>query len=164
MIKSVRNINKINLKPYLQTLQSIPENKFYTKLLRNRSELFNNQNNFKIPRSAEISKIQKLYLFKISKNYSFNKMECKDLLIKSKEDTLKFIKDNGFAVHHVEEHEKIDTVQAGLDKFKTVSFNGSFTFAKNLFMKNKAGGLYLITVHPVKFFLKFRIPQSISKI
>ena len=91
-------------------------------------------------------------------------MECKDLLIKSKEDTLKFIKDNGFAVHHVEEHEKIDTVQAGLDKFKTVSFSGSFTFAKNLFMKNKAGGLYLITVHPVNFNLIFRTPQSTSKI
>ncbi len=71
--------------------------------------------------------------------------------IKNKEDTLKFLQANGLTVHHNEDHEKLDTVQLGLEKFKSVTVSaGEYLFVKNLFLKSKAGGLYLLTLHPVK--------------
>ena len=84
----------------------------------------------------------------ISNYFSFSNMESTSHII-NKEQTLNFLKEHGITVHHLEDHEKLETVQAGLDKFKAVAFSGEFTFAKNLFMKSKARGLYLITVHPV---------------
>ena len=75
------------------------------------------------------------------------------ILIKTKEETLNYLKSNNVAVLHLEDHDKIDTVQQGLDKFKDLSLENSHTFAKNLFMKSKAGGLYLLTVHPVYIYL-----------
>ena len=71
--------------------------------------------------------------------------------LRTKEETLNYLKSHGVEVHHVEHHEKLDTVQQGLEKFRSVEFKGGdFVFVKNLFMKNKAGGLYLLTVHPVR--------------
>jgi hypothetical protein len=71
--------------------------------------------------------------------------------LRTTEQTLNYLKTNGVEVHHVEHHEKLETVQQGLEKFKVVEFkSGTFVFVKNLFMKNKAGGLYLFTVHPVR--------------
>ncbi len=70
--------------------------------------------------------------------------------IKNKEDTLKFLQAHGVTVHHSEDHEKLDTVQLGLEKFKSLKITGGeYLFVKNLFLKSKAGGLYLITLHPV---------------
>jgi hypothetical protein len=71
--------------------------------------------------------------------------------IKNKEDTLKLLQANGVTIHHTEDHEKLDTVQLGLEKFKCLKLSsGEFLFVKNLFLKSKAGGLYLITLHPVR--------------
>lgn len=85
----------------------------------------------------------------ISKNYSFNNMESNHVFT-TKEETLNFLKNQGVGVAHVEDHEKLDTVPAGLERMKAVDFKaGSYTFVKNLFLKNKAGGYYLLTVHPV---------------
>ena len=78
-------------------------------------------------------------------------MERNNTNIRTKDETLVFLKESGLEVHHHETHEKLDTVQQGLDKFKTVELKEQFVFAKNLFLKNKAGGFYLLTVHPVSF-------------
>ncbi len=84
----------------------------------------------------------------ISNYFSFSNMES--TILKTKDDMLAYLKSNQVEIHHIEDHEKLDTVQMGLDKFKNLQFpKGEFTFAKNLFMKSKAGGLYLLTVHPV---------------
>ena len=46
------------------------------------------------------------------------------------------------------EHEALDTMQAGLDYFeKNKPEVENYVFAKNLFLKNKAGGYYLLTLH-----------------
>ncbi len=88
----------------------------------------------------------------ISNYFSFSNME-NTIQIRTKEETLAFLKNSGIEVHHIEEHEKLETVQAGLDKFKSVQFSkGEFTFVKNLFLKSKAGHCYLVTVHPVRIF------------
>jgi len=70
-------------------------------------------------------------------------------IMRTKQETLDYLKSKNVDVSHIEDHEKIDTVQLGLEKLKSVSFKGEYTFAKNLFLKSKAGGLYLLTVHPV---------------
>ncbi|MCQ2816097.1 MAG: hypothetical protein MJ252_02415 [archaeon] len=45
-------------------------------------------------------------------------------------------------------HEKLDTVQQGLEYFsKNKPEVENYTFLKNLFLKNKAGGFYLLSVH-----------------
>jgi hypothetical protein len=78
-------------------------------------------------------------------------MENKNLFT-TKEDILTYLNSQGVAVNHIEDHEKLDNVAAGLERLKTVNFSaGPYVFAKNLFLKNKAGGLYLLTVHNVKF-------------
>jgi hypothetical protein len=87
----------------------------------------------------------------ISNYFSFSNMES--TILRTKDEILAYLKSNGVEVHHIEDHEKLDTVQLGLEKFKNLQFSkGEFTFVKNLFMKNKAGGLYLLTVHPVRKF------------
>ena len=74
--------------------------------------------------------------------------------LKNKEDTLKFLQANSLTVHHVEHHEKLETVQVGLEKFKSLKVSaGEYLFAKNLFLKSKAGGLFLLTLHPVLILL-----------
>ena len=85
-------------------------------------------------------------------------------IMKTKEETLNYLKAHNVVINHIENHEKVDTVQMGLEKFKSVSFTEEFVFAKNLFLKSKAGGLYLLTVHPVKDLLIFRNLQLISKL
>ena len=76
-------------------------------------------------------------------------MEKKNLFV-TKEETLNYLKEQSVIVHHVEDHEKLDNVAVGLERLKSVNFtSGSYVFAKNLFLKNKAGGLYLLTVHHV---------------
>lgn len=70
--------------------------------------------------------------------------------INNKEDTLTYLASNGVVVHHIENHEKLETVQLGLEKFKTLKLNvGEYLFAKNLFLKSKTGGFFLLTLHPV---------------
>ena len=46
-------------------------------------------------------------------------------------------------------HEKIDSMQKGLEYFeKNKPELEDYTFCKNLFLKNKAGGFYLLVLHP----------------
>ena len=78
------------------------------------------------------------------------------ILIRNTEETLKFLGENGIQVFHKEEHEKLETVQQGVDKFKSFTLaEGGFAFVKNLFLKSKGAGLYLISVHPVSRFVNF---------
>lgn len=78
--------------------------------------------------------------------FSFSLMDS-NLTLSTKEDTIKFLENNKINFF-VEEHEKADTVQEGLEKVKTDRITKeSFTFCKNLFLKNKAGGFYFITAH-----------------
>ncbi len=91
----------------------------------------------------------KLNNFNISKFYSYCTMEDQ-ILLTNKEETLAFLKKNDVTIYHMEDHEKLMTVQAGLDLFQKVNFTqGDFVFCKNLFMKNKTGTLYLLTVNHV---------------
>ena len=50
--------------------------------------------------------------------------------------------------YKIYDHEALDTMQAGLEHFsKNKPDIESYTFAKNLFLKNKAGGFFLCTLH-----------------
>ena len=50
--------------------------------------------------------------------------------------------------YKIYDHEALDTMQAGLEHFsKNKPEIENYTFAKNLFLKNKAGGFYLCTLH-----------------
>ncbi len=70
--------------------------------------------------------------------------------LESKEDMLKFLADAKIEIAHVEDHEELKTVNDGLERLKTVKFEkGEYAFLKNLFMKNKAGGFFLISAHNV---------------
>lgn len=74
------------------------------------------------------------------------KMENNQILL-NREDTIKFLDKNNID-YFIEEHEKANTVQEGLEVVKTDRIkHEDFTFVKNLFLKNKAGGFYLITAH-----------------
>jgi prolyl-tRNA synthetase len=65
----------------------------------------------------------------------------------NREDTLKFLEQNKIE-YFIEDHEQANTVQEGLEKVKTEKIKPEdYTFVKNLFLKNKAGGFYLITAH-----------------
>lgn len=88
----------------------------------------------------------------ISNYYSFStSMESK--IINNKEQTLHLLKENNVPFH-VEEHEQANTVNEGLEKVKTDKYKADeYTFCKNLFLKNKAGGFYLITAHHVYMFI-----------
>jgi hypothetical protein len=67
--------------------------------------------------------------------------------LSNKDDTLNFLKENNIQFE-VEDHEKAETTQEGLDKVKTEKVK-DWTFCKNLFLKNKAGGYILLTAHHV---------------
>jgi hypothetical protein len=105
------------------------------------------------------------YKFIISINFSYSQyMESKPRL-SNKEETLSFLKENNIN-YHLENHEKAETVQAGLDLIKTTQFQPEqYTFCKNLFIKNKAGGLILLTANPVKIFnnIIYRLVILVSK-
>lgn len=78
--------------------------------------------------------------------FSFSIMDS-NLTLSTKEETIKFLENNKINFF-VEDHEKADTVQEGLEKVKTDKIaKENFTFCKNLFLKNKAGGFYFITAH-----------------
>lgn len=56
--------------------------------------------------------------------------------------------------YHVEDHEAANSVKDGLTNIKTDKFKQEeYTFVKNLFFKNKAGGLHLLTANHVKYML-----------
>jgi len=79
--------------------------------------------------------------------FSFSLMDS-NLALSTKEETIKFLEINKINFF-VEDHDKADTVQEGLDKVKSDKIaKESFTFCKNLFLKNKAGGFYFIVAHP----------------
>jgi hypothetical protein len=75
-------------------------------------------------------------------------MEAK-LKLTNKNDTIKYLTENN--IHfEVEDHEKVETTNEGLEKVKTQKIQPeNWTFAKNLFLKNKSGGFILLTVHNV---------------
>jgi len=78
--------------------------------------------------------------------FSFRVMDS-NLTLSTKEETIKFLESNKINFF-VEDHEKADTVQEGLERVNTDKISKeSFTFCKNLFLKNKAGGFYFITAH-----------------
>jgi hypothetical protein len=89
----------------------------------------------------------KKYKFNISNYFSFNSMENK-LRLLTKDETVNFLKENNIAFE-VEDHEKADTTQQGLDLIKTDKVK-DWTFCKNLFLKNKSGGYILLTAHHVR--------------
>lgn len=69
------------------------------------------------------------------------------LILTNKEETLNYLKSQEVPFF-IEDHEKADTVQEGLEKVKTDKIKPEeFTFCKNLFLKNKAGGFYFIVAH-----------------
>ena len=71
----------------------------------------------------------------------------KNQTLLNKEDTLKFLDQNKID-YFVEDHEQANTVQEGLERVRTEKLKPEdYTFVKNLFLKNKAGGFYLITAH-----------------
>ena len=104
-------------------------------------------------------------------NYLFNKfnisyfsysMEAK-FKLNNKQDTLIYLKENNIPFE-VEDHEKTDTVNEGLEKVKTDKLNqDQWTFAKNLFLKNKSGGFILLTAHSVFIINNHRQLTLISK-
>ncbi len=108
-----------------------------------------------ISRNFQQIKFDKFYQLNIQKNnnksilkfyYSFRLMES-NFTLSSKEETIKFLENNQIKFF-VEDHEKADTVQEGLDRVKTDKLqNDQWTFCKNLFLKNKTGGFYFITAH-----------------
>jgi len=72
--------------------------------------------------------------------------------LENKEAILKFLDDANVEVAHVEDHEELKTVNDGVEKLKTITFaKGEYTFLKNLFLKNKAGGFILLSAHNVIF-------------
>lgn len=79
--------------------------------------------------------------------------------LNNKEDTLAYLKQNNIE-YHVEDHEQANTVAEGLEKVKTNKLKPEeFTFVKNLFLKNKAGGFYLVSANHVLIkILIFRQP------
>lgn len=89
----------------------------------------------------------------ISNYFSFsNKMDTK-LNINNKEETLELLKQNGIEFH-LQEHEPIPTVQDWFDKVKQDKFKPEqFTFIKNLFLKNKTGGFFLLAANSVIIFI-----------
>ena len=96
------------------------------------------------------------YFFKKfeSKIYKFNRFnfilkQMDTYKISNKENTLAYLDKQGIK-YHVEDHEAANTVEDGLKYIKTEKFKeDEYTFVKNLFMKNKAGGFYLLTAHNV---------------
>ena len=71
--------------------------------------------------------------------------------LENKEAILRFLSDAKIEIAHVEDHEEIKTVNEGLERLKLVNFDkGEYTFLKNLFLKNKAGGFFLLTAHNVR--------------
>ena len=84
----------------------------------------------------------------ISNYFSFsNSMET--LKYKTKEDIFNLLKNNNVS-YHLEDHEKLDTVQEALQKLKTDKYKPEeYTFLKNLFLRNKKGGYILLTAHNV---------------
>ena len=82
-----------------------------------------------------------------SNYFSYSIMES--VKLNGKEDTLNFLKEQGVE-YHVEDHEKLETVQAALDILKTDKYKPEeYTFLKNLFFKNKTGGFFFITASHV---------------
>jgi hypothetical protein len=103
-------------------------------------------------------------------SYSSNKsMEQKKL--ENKEAMMKFLSDSKVDIAHVEDHEELKTVNDGVERLKSVKFEkGEYTFLKNLFLKNKSGGFFLLSAHNVKLKLlillnnKIRLLLFLSKI
>jgi hypothetical protein len=89
------------------------------------------------------------YKFNICNYFSYS-MENKFRLL-NKDDTLNFLKEHHIP-YEVEDHEKADTTQDGLEKVKTDKVK-NWTFCKNLFLKNKSGGHILLTAHHVNHLL-----------
>jgi len=148
-------IKSIHKKLEIKSIQAnkIESNIFYKKFSLFKSGLNNFNGNMFHSKNSKFSispfnfshKSNKIL---ISNYFSLSNMES--TILRTKDEMLAFLKSNQIEIHHIEDHEKLETVQMGLDKFKNLQFlKGEFTFAKNLFMKSKAGGLYLLTVHPV---------------
>ena len=96
-------------------------------------------------------------------------MEQKKL--ENKEAMMKFLSDSKVDIAHVEDHEELKTVNDGVERLKSVKFEkGEYTFLKNLFLKNKSGGFFLLSAHNVKLKLlillnnKIRLLLFLSKI
>ena len=90
--------------------------------------------------------------FIISNYFSFSNKSMENTKLENKEAILKFLDDAKVEVAHVEDHEELKTVNDGVEKLKTITFaKGEYTFLKNLFLKNKAGGFILLSAHNVKF-------------
>jgi len=103
--------------------------------------------------SKQTTKIKsiKTNKFIISKYFSFSKTNMEQTKLENKEAMLRFLSDAKIEIAHVEDHEEIKTVNEGLERLKSVNFDkGDYTFLKNLFLKNKAGGFFLLTAHHVR--------------
>ena len=75
--------------------------------------------------------------------------------LENKEAIFKFLSDAKVEIAHVEDHEELKTANDGVERLKSVKFEGEFTFLKNLFLKNKSGGFFLLSAHNVKYFVIF---------
>jgi len=90
--------------------------------------------------------------FIISNYFSFSNKSMEQTKLENKEAMLKFLADNKVEIHHIEDHEELKTVNDGIERLKSIKFEkGDYTFLKNLFLKNKAGGFFLLSAHNVKF-------------
>lgn len=100
--------------------------------------------NFKFLKSDKSNKLNNKSLIKIY--FSFSLMES-NLSLSNLDETINFLKNHNIH-YYLETHEKAETVQEGLEKVKTDKIlPEQFTFVKNLFLKNKAGGFYFLTAH-----------------
>ena len=103
--------------------------------------------------SKQTTKIKsiKTNKFIISNYFSFSKTSMEHTKLENKEAILRFLSDAKIEIAHVEDHEEIKTVNEGLERLELVNFDkGEYTFLKNLFLKNKAGGFFLLTAHNVR--------------
>jgi hypothetical protein len=90
---------------------------------------------------------------KIYKNKRFNFIlkQMDSYKLSNKENTLAYLDRQGIS-YHVEDHEAANTVEEGLKNIKTDKYKqDEYTFVKNLFIKNKAGGFYLLTANHVNY-------------
>lgn len=87
----------------------------------------------------------------ISNYFSFSNKSMEQTKLDNKEAMLKFLSDAKVEIHHIEDHEELKTVNEGIERLKSVNFEkGNYSFLKNLFLKNKAGGFFLLSAHHVK--------------
>lgn len=137
--------NKLNKKNLLKNTKQILSISNNIKIKFNKINYINiHKNN---PNNPITIKNFSLNINNFSKKKFYLKMENTNPNLLTREDTIKFL-DNNKIDYFIEEHIQANTVQEGLEVVKTTKIKPEeFTFVKNLFLKNKAGGFYLITAH-----------------